>query len=148
MSALNKLEARFGRFAIPGLIQIIAILQLVTLGIVTFMPPESRGLFQQFLGLEAEGVLRGEVWRLFSYVLLMPPGNLFFSVIGAMFMMSLGRTLEETWGAFRVNLYVIGGILCLAAGAVLLGYQADARWLYLNVLFAIASLYPNEEINI
>lgn len=145
MPLLDTLESRFGRFAIPGLIQVIAGLQLFTLVIFMFLSLEARQPFEEFLMLKPDGVLRGEIWRLFTYVFI-PSSSLFVAVIGAMFMMWLGRGLDEAWGAFRVNLYVLGGMVSLAAGSLLFGYEANALWLYLMALFAFACLYPNEEI--
>ncbi len=145
MPLLDKLESRLGRFAIPGLLQGIAILQLFTLLIFMFLSVEARDPYEQFLMLKPEGVLRGELWRLFTYAFI-PSSSLFAAIVGAMFMMWLGKGLEEAWGAFRVNLYVLGGMLSLALGSVFFGYEANAMWLYLMALFAFATLFPNEEI--
>lgn len=145
MPLIDRLESRLGRFAIPGLIQAIAILQLFTLLIFMVLSQEARQPYEQFLMLQPDLVMKGQVWRLFTYVFI-PSGSLFFAVIGAMFMMWLGRGLDEAWGAFRVNLYVLGGMVSLGLGAMVFGYQANAMWLYLTALFAFASIYPNEEI--
>jgi len=145
MPLIDRLESRLGRFAIPGLIQAIASLQLLTLLMFMILQPDARKPFEEYLLLNPEGIMRGEVWRLFTYVVI-PSGNVFFAVVGAMFMMWLGRGLDEAWGAFRVNLYVIGGMVCLAAGAVIFGYEAGPAWFHLTTLFAFACIYPNEEI--
>lgn len=145
MPLLDKLDQKIGRFAIPGLIQAIAILQVVTLVLFTMLSPEAKAAFEDFLLLKPDGVLRGEVWRLFSYVFI-PRGTLIWAVIGAMFLIWLGRGLDEAWRPFRVNLYVLGGMVSLAVGSLLFGYEADGRWLYATTLFAFACIYPNEEI--
>lgn len=144
-ATLDKLESRLGRFAIPGLVQMIATLQFVTLLVLMFLPVESRQPYEDFLVFDVASILSGQVWRLFSYVFI-PVPNPFFAFIAFMFMMFLGRGLEEGWGAFRVNLYVIGGMASMALGAIIFPYQPDAFWIYLAVLLAFASLYPNEEI--
>lgn len=144
-STLDKLESRLGRFAIPGLVQMIATLQFVTLLVFMFLPVESRQPFEDFLTFHAGLILKGQVWRLFSHVFI-PIPNPVFALITFMFMMFLGRGLDEGWGAFRVNLYVLGGMASLALGAFLFPYTPDAFWIYLAVLLAFASLYPNEEI--
>ncbi len=145
MPLIDKLESRLGRFAIPGLVQAIAILQLFTLLIFMFLSLEARMPYQEFLMLQPELVFQGQVWRLFTYIFI-PSSNVFFAIIGAMFIMWLGRGLEEAWGAFRVNLYVIGGVFSLSLGAIIFGYPASAAWLYMAILFAFACIYPNEEI--
>lgn len=143
-STLDKLESRFGHYAIPGLVQMIATLQFVTLLVFTFLPVESRQPYEDLLAFDLASILSGQVWRLFSYVFI-PVPNPLFAFIAFMFMMFLGRGMEE-WGAFRVNLYVFGGMASMAIGAAIFPFQPDAFWIYLAVLLAFASMYPNEEI--
>ncbi len=145
MSLIDRLESRLGRFAIPGLLQAIAILQLVTLLIFMVLPQDARLPYQAFLMFDGDSILAGEVWRLVSYVFI-PSYQLFFAVIGAMFMMWLGRGLDEAWGAFKVNVYVFWSLLAVAIGGLALGLPVSAAWLYFSVLFAFATFYPNEEI--
>ncbi|MEN3943196.1 hypothetical protein WJU23_17995 [Prosthecobacter sp. SYSU 5D2] len=145
MPLIDRLESKLGRFAIPGILQAIAILQLFTLLIFMFLDVNAREPYEEFLRMRPDLVLQGQVWRLFTYIFI-PSSTMLFAVIGALFMMWLGRGLDEAWGAFRVNLYVIGGMISLAIGAVFFGYEPTAMWLYLTALFAFASIYPNEEI--
>lgn len=145
MSLIDRLESRLGRFAIPGLLQAIAILQLVTLLIFMVLPQDARQPYQAFLMFDGDRILAGEVWRLVSYVFI-PSYQLFFAVIGTMFMMWLGRGLDEAWGAFKVNVYVFWSLLAVAIGGLALGLPVSAAWLYFSVLFAFATFYPNEEI--
>jgi hypothetical protein len=51
MTFVSRLEARFGRFAIPGLVQVVAVLQLVTLVLFTISTPEAQKAFIDFLEL-------------------------------------------------------------------------------------------------
>ncbi|GAA5138777.1 hypothetical protein GCM10023213_18250 [Prosthecobacter algae] len=145
MPLIDSLESRFGRFAIPGIIQAIAILQLVSLVISMFLSKEALLPYVEMLSLRPELVLEGQVWRLFTYAFI-PSREPLFALIGALFMMWVGRGLDEAWGAFRVNLYVIGGMVSLSLGAMIFPYEAGSIWLYFAALFAFASIYPNEEI--
>ncbi len=142
---LDKLETRFGRLAVPGCVQLIATLQLVALVVFALLPPDTRQPYEDFLTLDPARVLEGQVWRLLTFAVI-PASNLFFAVITALFLMWLGRGLDEAWGAFRVNLYVLGGMLAIALGTLLFGYTADGYWLQMSLLFAFATIYPNEEI--
>ena len=145
MPLIDRLESRLGRFAIPGLIQGIAILQLFSFLIFSFLSDEAKESYLNLLWLKPSLVFEGQVWRLLTY-LFIPSISPFAAIIGALFLMWLGRGLEEAWGAFRVNLYVIAGIVSLSIGALIFGYEANAMWFYLSALFAFASIYPNEEI--
>jgi hypothetical protein len=148
MPLISKLESKFGRFAIPGLVQIIAAFQLLVLFMVLVMSPEGAAAYLQFLELNPTRVMHGEVWRLVTHVFI--PGNfsLIWALIGAMFMMWIGRGLESAWGAFRVNLYIYGWMFAVTAGALLFHWPASGMFLYQTLLFAFASLFPNEEIYI
>ena len=148
MPLISKLESKFGRFAIPSLVQVIAGFQLLVLFMVMVMSPEGAAAYLQFLELNPTKVMHGEVWRLITHVFI--PGNfsLIWALIGAMFMMWIGRGLESAWGAFRVNLYIYGWMFAVTVGALLFHWPASGMFLYQTLLFAFASLFPNEEIYI
>ena len=148
MPLISKLESKFGRFAIPSLVQVIAGFQLLVLFMVMVMSPEGAAAYLQFLELNPTRVMHGEVWRLVTHVFI--PGNfsLIWALIGAMFMMWIGRGLESAWGAFRVNLYIYGWMFAVTVGALLFHWPASGMFLYQTLLFAFASLFPNEEIYI
>lgn len=146
MPLSNRLESQFGRFAIPGLVQVIAGLQLFTLLLLYLLHPEAQQALTDSLLFDRSKVFQGQVWRLFSFLFIPRTENFFFALITAWFMMWIGRGLDEAWGAFRVNLYVLGGMLSVAAGAMIFGYQTDGIWFFQTLIFAFAMFYPNEEI--
>lgn len=106
MNFLNKMERRFGRYALTNLSLYIVLtyaagylLYMITPQVLTYMT------------LEPAMILRGQVWRIVSW-LLIPPStqNIFFILITLMFYYSIGTSLERTWGAFRYNVYIFSGI--------------------------------------
>lgn len=148
MRLISSLESKFGRFAIPGLVQVIAMFQLLVLFMVMVMSPEGAAAYLMFLDLNPARVMNGEVWRLITHVFI--PGNfsLIWALIGTMFMMWIGRGLDDAWGAFRVNLYIFGWMFAVTLGALIFGWPAPGMFLYQTLLFAFATLFPNEEIMI
>ncbi len=148
MPIISTLESKFGRFAIPGLVQIIALFQVMVLLMVLVMSKEGAAAYLMFLELNPERIMRGEVWRLITHVLV--PGNfsLVWALIGALFMMWIGRGLEEVWGAFRVNLYIYGWMFAVTVGALVFHWAAPGLFLFQTLLFAFATIYPDEEIYI
>lgn len=147
MRFISTLESKFGRFAIPGLVQVIAVFQLLVLLMVTFMSNEGAVAYLMFLDLNPDRIMHGEVWRLFTHVLI-PKAVIhpLLALIGTMFMMWIGRGLEDAWGAFRVNLYIFGWMLVTTLGSLFIGWPAQGLFLYQTLLFAFATIYPNEEI--
>ncbi len=146
MDIFSRLESRLGRFAIPGLVQLVAVLQLLTLVLIYMSNDAGREAFIRFLELDPERLMNGEVWRAVSHIFLPRTMSPLWALIGAFFLMWLGRGLDEAWGPFRVNLYVMGGIVSLTAGALIFGYVGGGFWFFQTLLFAFAIFYPNEEI--
>ena len=115
---IRNLEKKFGRYAIPDLINYFVIFYVASTIISLFLP----GLYYNFLALDFEKILHGQIWRLFTFILapesLWTRGdsfgtgmNIFFFVIMVHLYYLFGRSLENIWGSFRFNLYFIGGII-------------------------------------
>lgn len=146
MQLIDRLEARFGRLAIPGLIQTIAIFQLGVLVLMLMMSKEAAESYLGFLALDPDRVMRGEVWRLVTHVFIPRSFSIIWAIFGTLIMMWIGRGLEQAWSAFRINLYIAGWMAAVTAGSLLFRWPADALFLYQSLFFAFASFYPNEEI--
>lgn len=99
MHFLNKMERKFGKFAIQGLMKYI-ILFYVAGYLINILAPQAYG----FLTLEPFMIFHyGQVWRLVSWVLIPPPtGNIIFMLIMVVLYYQLGTALERTWGAISI----------------------------------------------
>lgn len=116
MKFLNKMERKLGKFAIPNLT--LFIIGGYVIGyIFTLLNAE----MMTWLTLNPYYILRGQVWRIFTWVLVPPSAsNLLFTIIMLFFYYSLGTNLERTWGTFRYNFYIFGGMFLTVVGAFLL----------------------------
>lgn len=148
MRLISKLESKLGRFAIPGLVQIITILQLMVLCIMMMMPPEAQLNFLGFLELNPDAIKQGEVWRLVTHVFIPRRLSPLWAIFGALLTMMIGSTLEQAWGSFRLNLYVFGWMLVSALGVFLFHWSLPGLYLYQSLLFAFAVLVPDYEIHV
>lgn len=154
---LNKLERRFGRYAIPDLIKYVVALYCA--GAVIGMFNES--FYYQYLSLNMEAVFHGQVWRLFTF-LIEPYGfskgmGFFISIIFFLFQVNLfflfGRSLEQAWGTFRFNMYFFSGYLLNIVAALILylsplhatQYYSGFQYIYWSMFFAFALMNPNME---
>lgn len=90
----------------------------------------------RYLTLEPYFILRGQIWRLVSWVVIPPSGLDVFTIIMLFFYFSIGRTLEQTWGAFRFNVYIFSGILFTALGAFILYFALGGNGLFGGALFS------------
>ena len=106
MNWLNKLERKFGRYAVPNLI--VYLIGAYSVGFVLNMvAPNILG----FLNFQPYYILHGQIWRLITWILMPTDSNIIFLLIMMMFYYQLGTALERAWGTFRFNAYIIGGIL-------------------------------------
>lgn len=118
MKFLNKLERKFGKHAIQN----ISLMLIICYGFgyaIQFV----NASFLEYLTLNPYLVLRGQVWRLVTWILVPPSGFGIFTIISLYFYYWLGTTLERTWGAFRYNLFLFSGMIFTILGSfVLLAY--------------------------
>ncbi|MBC5687635.1 hypothetical protein H8S37_01620 [Mediterraneibacter sp. NSJ-55] len=157
MNWLNKLERKFGRFAIPNLTMYLLAGYVIGFGIMYLMP--------QIIGwitLEPALILRGQVWRLVSWVLIPPTTNLISLAFLVLLYYSLGTALERAWGTFRYNVYIFSGIIfTVIATFVLYGVlygvygfsvslssvgMISTNYITMSIFLAFAAMYPDMEI--
>lgn len=152
MNWLDKLEKKFGRFAIPNLTMYLIGAYIIGFGIYYFLP----SLFK-WLTLEPYFILKGQVWRVISWVLVPPSGSLISIIFIVLLYYSLGTALERAWGTFRYNVYIFSGILFTVIGAFALyfiagtgmvGYGGLFSTYYINmsIFLAFAVSYPDMEL--
>ncbi len=115
MNFLNKMERKWGRYAIRNLSGVIIATYVIGYILEFFAPA-----IVQWLTLEPYYILHGQVWRLVTWVLIPPSGLDLFTIIMLFFYYSIGNALEQTWGKFRYNVYIFSGILFTILGAFIL----------------------------
>ena len=152
MNWFDQLEKKFGRFAIPNLT-----MYLIGGYVIGYMISLMQPTLLSWLTLEPAYILRGQVWRLLSWVLVPPSGSLLTIVIMMLLYYQLGTALERTWGVFRYNVYIFSGILFTVLGAFILavffgtdmvGYGGFFSTYYINmsIFLAFAASYPDMEL--
>ena len=118
---LDKMERRFGRYAIRNLTMYL--LAGYAIGyLLSFTMPQLLNYFT----LEPALILKGQVWRLLSWVIIPPNDNIIFVIFMMLLYYSLGNTLESYWGAFRYNVYstdYINMSIFLACASIMPDYQ-------------------------
>ena len=160
MNFLNKLERKFSKYAVSNLTMYL-IFGYVIGYVLSRMAP---GMLN-YLTLDPYRVLHGQIWRLVTWVLIPPSTqSVLFYVIMMMFYYQLGTSLERTWGVFRYNVYIFGGILYTVIGAfvtwmimtavygnagltgAIVGVQVSTYYICMSIFLAFAACYPNMQI--
>lgn len=111
---MNKLERKFGKYAIKNLPLILIICYGIGY-LLSIIDPN--GVLTNFITLDPYKILHGEVWRLVSWVLIPPSGFSFFTILMLLFYYSIGRTLEQVWGSFKFNVYIFSGMIFTVIGS-------------------------------
>lgn len=148
MNFMNKLEKKFGKYAIHDLINYIIVLYIVGFVIMTANP----SIYTEYLTLDISKVLEGQVWRLFTFIIQPPQTNPLFLFFELYFYYIVGHSLENNWGAFRFNLFFFSGMIFNILATVLmyyiLGISIPIGLTFINrsMFFAYATLYPNVEM--
>ena len=139
MSLINKLERKFGRYAITNLMAYI----VATDGLVFLLSHTPRGsaLIAQ-LQFVPVLILHGQVWRLVSFIFI-PPGLSIWVIFILYFYYLFGTRLEHEWGSFRFNIYYFTGMVGTALAAFLVGADASAFYLNLSLFLAFATIEPD-----
>jgi len=138
MNVIDTLERRFGRYAIPNLIRIVAAFNALVFVLVK-LNPAMLGV----LDLTSAGLARHEYWRLVTYIFIPQTESSLFIIFALMWLWNIGEMLEQVWGAFRVNLFYLVGMIGTTVAAVFFGEQFSNAMLNLSLLFVAAWYFPN-----
>lgn len=142
---LDKLERKFGRYAIPNLMYYIIILYAA--GFVLNLVNPS--FYYQYLSLNASAILHGQIWRIVTFIIQPPSTSLIFIIFALYLYFMIGQQLERAWGAFRFNLYFFSGMIFHVIAAIIaylltgISFQMDTWYLNMSLFFAFAALYPD-----
>lgn len=147
MNWIQKLERKFGRYAINNLMYYIIILYIGGYLIDMLNP----GFFYAYLSLNVEAILRGQIWRLVTFLAQPMDTSIIFLAFVLHLYYMIGQHLEAQWGAFRFNLYFFAGVLFHIIAAFVVYFVTGVSmpigttYLNLSLFFAFAALYPNVE---
>ena len=153
MKFIDKLERKFGRFGIPNLTIYMIVCYVIGYALMIVNP----GILN-WLSLEPAYILRGQVWRLVTWVLYPPStsGVLWFAIAVLFFYYPIGTSLERTIGTFKYTLYILSGVVFTILGAfilyfllggnVLVGNVFSTYYISLSTFLAYAMCYPDMQV--
>ena len=147
---LEKLQRKLGKYAIPGLMKYVLIVYAVGF-IVNMINPS---FYYQWLMLDIDKILKGQVWRLFTFLIQPIESNILFMAIMLFVYYSIGMTMERYWGTFFFNFYYFMGVLFNILAVVLIyvifyikngvgiSYPIQLDYLNLSLLLAFSITFP------
>lgn len=151
MSLISRLESRFGRWAIPNVTAIIIAGQVLLYFLQ--VTQAGRGGELAKIHLLPSAVMQGEVWRLVTFVFTPPASRSLFVIFYWILMHLFGTSLEQHWGTFRYNIFLLLGYLASVVAAFIaygFGFDiiADNGFLYGTLFLAFARVNPDFTINL
>lgn len=154
---LNRMERRFGRYAIPNLTLWICVLQAVGF-VLSQVHAGAYETLADALSLDMNAVFHGQVWRIVTFLMVPTDNNAIFFLIMIFFYYSIGKSLEYTLGEFRYNFYIFSGVIFtilgnIAAYFIILAVTGESypvtgtvEYLLMSLFLAYAFLYPDERV--
>ncbi len=139
---LKKTERWLHRFAIPPFFQYLIFAMAGVFALDLFFP---EFLLIYKLSFFWELIVRGEVWRLVSFLILPPGGNILQAALTLYFYYFVGTALEGRWGPRRFLVYYVIGALCAILSGLITGYTTN-YYLNLSLFFAFAIQYPDFQL--
>ncbi len=146
---IEKLEKKLGKYAVKNLIYYI--LGAYVIGYVLYMvKPE----WYEYIVLYPSLVMKGQVWRLFTWVCTVPQSLNILIIFMFLFYFFIGKTLEQYMGAFKYNLYIFSGWFFTALGSMLIYWLSGSamsifvstNYLNLTSFLAFAIIFPDTRV--
>lgn len=155
MDFLQRMERKYGKYAIRRLTMYI--IMTYAAGYVLQMMQSvggSNGGITQLLYLSPPLILRGQIWRLVSWLLIPPTSLSFFTLVMLFCYYQLGTLLERTWGDFLYNVYIFFGLLMTVIGAFILyfftgrdfGPMFTTYYVSLSIFLGFAMTFPDQQL--
>lgn len=149
---VEKLERKFGRFAIRGLMKYVILVYIV--GFIAYkVNPE---FYYNWLMLDIDRILEGQVWRILSFLIQpIEDESILLTVIMLFIYYSIGSSLEHVMGSFRFNLFYFSGILFNILAVVVIyivtkiafgvgfNYPVDLGYLNMSMFLVFAAIFPD-----
>ncbi|HUM82845.1 MAG TPA: hypothetical protein PLN48_03605 [Lachnospiraceae bacterium] len=158
---LNKMERKFGKYAVPHLTMIMIACYVIGYVLQMINPNAA-----DYMMLEPAYILKGQVWRIITWIII-PPNSMstdllggFFTIVMLFFYLSIGNSLEKAWGDFRYNVYIFGGMLitliaaficyfvfsAILGGPVSIGYAFSTYYITTSIFLAFAATFPDARV--
>ena len=136
---LDRFCRKHPRLDVPNLMMYVVFGNVI----VYLLDMFSRGTFSYLLRFSRSAIFSGQVWRLFTFVLVPDRfGSVLLFALSLYFYYSIGSALERQWGSQRFTVFYFMGVLLNILVGLVTGY-ASMTYVNLSLFFAFATLYPD-----
>jgi hypothetical protein len=112
---------------------------------------DTTGTLVGYLSLNPRMILRGQIWRLATFVLI-PEQRSLLALLFLYFYYFIGTVLEREWGQAKFNLYFLSGMLFNILYAFLIFFitgrsmNVGGEFIYMSMFFSFATYYPDMQV--
>ena len=138
---IDRFCAKHPRFGIPNLAMYIAIGQAIV-GILDLF---FGGRLVNAMLFYSPYILRGQVWRLITFILVPTDSNPFYLLLGCYVTYWTGQMLEREWGTAKFSLFYLCGVLWSIVGGLILG-TISIYYIHLSFFLVIATMYSEMQV--
>lgn len=155
MNFLKNLEKKLNKYAIGGIINYVCAMQILGMLLYLFVPD----FLFNYLTLNPAAIMSGQVWRIFTFLIFPPAFTgtdaisfVLFNALALYCIRSFGLIVEQVWGKFRFNCYIITGVLLNVAVSLLFfiftGFPLLLTPIHLvySFFFVFAIMFPDAQI--
>lgn len=143
MNFSYKIKRFFRNFAIENLMTYIA----ASMAIIFIGDLLTEGLMSTYLTFNRAAILHGQIWRIFTFLMLPQTDSVIWIAISVYFYYITGKETEMAWGARNLTLYFLTGSALLIGVGFLVG-SASSSYLLFSLFLVYARLYPDMEIRL
>ena len=142
MALLDRIERRTRWFGVPNVALPIVVLQSF-FWVVSASHPEALDR----LMLQRSLLTSGDWWRAITFMFLPVEGNPLFLFFALYIFYIMSAALENLWGAWRYNLYLLIGWLA-TVGCIFIAPDGPVtnRFVFAAVFLGFAEMYPDFEL--
>ena len=156
MNWMYKLEQKWGRYAIYDLHKYFVFAYLIGFALNYI----GDGVFLAYFAFDVTAILSGQIWRLVTWVLCVYNDSSIFGLIFMLCLLSMGQSLQQVLGVFRMNVYLWGGVLLNIVGGFLVYFGSwlamgsplpvvvSMYYILLSMFMALAICVPDATVNL
>lgn len=144
-SLLDKLDRKFGRYALKNLMTIIVLGTAIVWFLNMIVYSRTGVDITAWLYFNRAAILQGQVWRVLTFVFVPQTHSPIALIITLYFYWMIGTSLENAWGSLPFDLFYFVGLLGTIVAGFITGY-ATVEYLHLSLFLAFALLFPDYKV--
>jgi membrane associated rhomboid family serine protease len=119
-----------------------------------FSQMDTTGLLMNFLRFYPQLILKGQLWRLITFIFVPEFTNIFALAISLYFYYFVGGALERQWGSGKFTIFYFSGVLLTIIVGLIAGLLTNSlyvlflntHYINLSMFFAFAALFPETRL--